>query len=281
MHEKYARCAKFFFEEEINAAMTALEDTLGIRLRKRYNKGEDINVKHVTDLYDKLFSLDASSTPIQFLAADITRVPSAEWKQDNSNSLASPEQLSSIFSLRRIVAQLQSQMVSRDFLEASISQICGSNRNGVIGVVATSLPLQSSPSEYLLGAEFPPLLPPPPHMTPFTPTAPEDSQPSIHAGDAGQLSAVYASAPHSFAATASSSAASSSAASSAASSLATSATDSTASSDSTSSTSLSGSRRKEVVDRQGGKVGRKPQPTGASGTSGASGAKQTNTLKTR
>ena len=80
-------------------------------------------VKHLTDIYNKLFSLDASSTPIQFLAADITRVPSAEWEQGNSNSLALPEQLlASIHSLRRVLTQLQSQMVARDFLETSLSK---------------------------------------------------------------------------------------------------------------------------------------------------------------
>ena len=123
-------CIKFFFEKEINSAITALEDSLGIRLPKRYKVGEDICVKKVTDLYEKLFDLDASSTPVQFLAADITRVPSAEWEQNNSDSLASPEQLlASIHSLRRIVTQLQSQMVSHDCFETTISRICGGNCN--------------------------------------------------------------------------------------------------------------------------------------------------------
>ena len=284
-------CVKFFFEEEITAAMTSLENTLGIRLRKRYNKGEDINVKHVRDLYDKLFSLDASSTLIQFLAADITQVPSAEWEQDNSNSLASPEQLlASIFSLRRIVAQLQSQMVSREFLEMSLSQICSSNRNGVHSVVAMS---SSSPQSEDSPEVDSPLLPPPPPppIAPLNPTAPGASQPSTFAEDAGQpsfaaaasllaaSSSATSSSATSLSATsssvASSSVASSSAAfSSAASSLAASestATDSTTPSDSSSVTSLSGSRREEVVDRQREKVGRKPQPVGANGSSGASG----------
>ena len=83
-------CVKFFFEEEIYAAISSLEDTLKIRLPRRNAAKEDDNLskltKHVTDLYDKLFTLDASSTPIQFLAADITRVPSAEWEQNNTVS---------------------------------------------------------------------------------------------------------------------------------------------------------------------------------------------------
>ena len=220
-------CAKFFFEEEIFAAITALEDTLGARLPKRY-KGEGIRVKHVTDIYDKLFSLDASSTPIQFLAADITRVPSAEWEQGNSNSLASPEQLlASIHSLRRVVTQLQSQMVSRDFLEMSLSQICCRNTSPPNLHSSVSVSAQSGD---LSEVEFPPLLPS--HPTPMTPTAPE----------ASQFSADFGHAPvESF-------------------SSASTASNSAASSGPTSSTALSGNRREEVVDRQRGKVGRKPQP---------------------
>ena len=231
-------CVKFFFEEEINAAMSALEQTLGIRLPKRYNKGEDISVKHVTDLYDRLLSFDASSTPIHFLAADITRIPSAEWEQANSDSLASPEQLlASIHSLRRIVTQLQSQMVTREFLEASISRIRNNVVNDADGFSTYPTPLQSSPSmqsEESSSEEFPPLpqRPPPPHAM-LTPSAPDASQ-----------SASAASAPLASAASASTT------------------SDSTASSGPTSAVSLSDRRRGEVVDRQRGKVGRNPPHVG-------------------
>ena len=121
-------CVKFFFEEEITAAFSALENSLNIRLPKRYNKGDDIALKQVTVLYEKLFSLDASASPIKFLAEDLNRIPSAEWEQENSVSLASPEQLlASIVSLRRSVTQLQSQMVTRESFETSFARLTRNN----------------------------------------------------------------------------------------------------------------------------------------------------------
>lgn len=226
-------CVKFYFENEITAAFSSLENTLNVRLPKRYNKGEDVILKQVTVLYEKLFSLDASASPIRFLAEDITRIPSAEWEQENSDSLASPEQLlASIVSLRRTVTHLQSQMISRDFFESSLARLTGCNF------------APSASTE-----DFPPLAPPPlppPHGRPLTPSAPVLSQSSSAAPSAPPTPASTSSASEAaLAPTLSASAA-------AAADLA----------PSSSAINLHGRRRNEVVDRQRGKVGQKPSSAG-------------------
>ena len=79
----------------------------------------------MSDIYDKLWSLDSSSTRIQFLAADLARVPR---EKENSDSLASIEQLlASIHSLKTTVSLLQFKMVTREQLDASLSTIVSIN----------------------------------------------------------------------------------------------------------------------------------------------------------
>ena len=90
-------CVQFFSLEEIQLVVSCLESALNIRLSKRH-KSVDIQQKLFTDLYDKIWSLNASSTQICFLAADLSRVPR---ERDNTESLASTEQLlASIHHLR-------------------------------------------------------------------------------------------------------------------------------------------------------------------------------------
>ena len=114
-------CVKFYSLEEIKAAIKFLEDVLETRLSGR-NK-DNLEQKHVSDLYDKLWSIDGSSTRIQFLGADLNRVPR---ETDNSDSLASIDQLlASIHSLKSTVTQLQAKMVTREYLEASLSSLVG------------------------------------------------------------------------------------------------------------------------------------------------------------
>ena len=99
-------CVKFYSLEDVKSAVAFLKDELDIRLSGR-NKSDDLQLKHVSDIYDKLWSLDSSSTRIQFLAADLARVPR---EKENSDSLASIEQLlASIHSLKTTVSLLNSR----------------------------------------------------------------------------------------------------------------------------------------------------------------------------
>ena len=85
-------CAKFYCVEEVSNSVSTLEDALGARLPKR-NKTEksDPILKTLSDIYDKLWSFDAASTPIpRFVAYDLSRIPRP---RDNSDSLATMEQL--------------------------------------------------------------------------------------------------------------------------------------------------------------------------------------------
>ena len=120
-------CLNFYSLEEVLSTVDFLESSLDIRLSRR--KGDDVQLKLLTDMYEKLFSLDASSTKIQFLAADLNRIPR---ENENSESLASTEQLlASISNLKTSVTQLQSKMVTREELKASISAIGNANGNNI------------------------------------------------------------------------------------------------------------------------------------------------------
>ena len=97
------------------------ESSLNIRLSKRH-KADDLPVKLVTDIYDKLLSLDSNATQIpKFVAADLTRIPR---ESENSGSLASTEQvLASIHSLKSAVKHLESNMITRDDLDARLKGV--------------------------------------------------------------------------------------------------------------------------------------------------------------
>ena len=75
-------CVKFYSLEEIQSATSCLESALGIRLSKRH-KSDDLQQKLVTYLYDKIWSMDASSTQIRFLAADLSRIPRENEKSES------------------------------------------------------------------------------------------------------------------------------------------------------------------------------------------------------
>ena len=137
-------CAKFYSAEEIYAAISALETSSDIRISKR-NKGD--KTKLLADIYDKLFTLDASTTKLPvFVAADLSRVPQ---DREDSDSLVSTEQLlASIQSLKQNMLSIQSQMVTKEQLRLSLDS-------------HSSLSSESANS---------PLIPP------LTPTAPPISQ---------------------------------------------------------------------------------------------------------
>ena len=112
------RCVQFFSLDKINAAIDKFEKSLSQRLSKR-NKSDNLQVQLVTDLYDKMWLLDSNSTPLPtFVAADFSRVPQDKKEVGNNNdSLASTEQLlASILSLKSIVRDLQSKMVTSRLL---------------------------------------------------------------------------------------------------------------------------------------------------------------------
>ena len=118
-------CVKFYSLEEIQSAVSCLESALNIRLSKR-NKSDDIQQKLVTDLYDKIWSLDSSATQIRFLAADLSRIP----RDTDSESCATIEQmLATVHNLRTAVSQLQSKMVTRDVLDATLTRFCSNSVN--------------------------------------------------------------------------------------------------------------------------------------------------------
>ena len=145
-------CVKFYSKPEVSNGVTTLEDALLCKLPRR-NKTEksDPIIKAVTDIYEKLYSLDAASTPIpRFVAYDLSRLPRA---RDNSDSLASTEQLlASIHLMQCKINQLESTLVSKKFLKESLASIGGA-------LVA------STPSP-----------PPPPPLHPVSPSAPSFSQ---------------------------------------------------------------------------------------------------------
>ena len=146
-------CVKFYSKAEVSNSVTTLEDALLCKLPKR-NKSEksDPMIKTVTDIYEKLWSLDAASTPFpRFVAFDLSRIPRA---RDNSDSLATTEQLlASVHDLKCRINQLESSHVTKKFLEESLASIGGGN----------ATPTLSPP-------------PPPPPLHPLSPSAPSSSQ---------------------------------------------------------------------------------------------------------
>ena len=151
-------CVTFYSLEEIQNAVSCLESALSIQLSKR-NKSDNLQSKLVTDIYNKLWSLDASSTQILFLAADLSRVPR---EKESSESLASTEQmLASIHSLKTIVSHLQAKMVTREILDASLSRIASSPS------AASCASSSTHDSNVSRKSPLPPP-PPPPAATPGT-----------------------------------------------------------------------------------------------------------------
>ena len=152
-----------------------MEDALLCKLPKR-NKTEksDPMIKAVTDIYEKLYSLDAASTPIpRFVAYDLSRLPRA---RDNSDSLATTEQLlASVHDLKCKINQLESTVVTKKFLEESLSSIGGSH-------AAPSLSLPPPPHPVLPSAPFFSQLP-----SNGSPMAPSSSQRKSSASSSPEL----------------------------------------------------------------------------------------------
>ena len=195
-------CAKFYSLDEINNSVSTIESVLNTRLSKRH-KADDLQLKLVADLYDKLWSLDAQGAGTQipmFVAADLARIPR---ERENTESLASTEQLlSSVHNLKSIVYQLQSKMVTREFLESSLANLgAGTSTRpspALASLPASTLPPSSNPTpsastlppslssnptpsasslNSLSSASAPPLgsslaFPPLPSLTPSAPLAP-------------------------------------------------------------------------------------------------------------
>ena len=105
-------CARFYSIEEINNAIAILESASDVRISKR-NKGDA--TKMITDVYEKLFTLDAAAKSVVFSAVDLTRIP-----QDNrdSDSLVSTEQLlAAMQNMKQMIRDVQCQMVTKDQLQ--------------------------------------------------------------------------------------------------------------------------------------------------------------------
>ena len=148
-------CVKFYAIEEINAAITTLEDAFSTRMSRR-NNSDDVATKMINDIYDKIWSADATATPTPtFVAADLSRIPRA---RKDSDSFATTEQLlASLYRMKCRIDQLESKQVTRDFLDQSLCCL----------------------GERLLGSDWswsPPPPPPPALQTPASPSAPSFSQ---------------------------------------------------------------------------------------------------------
>ena len=116
-------CTNFFSLEEVSNAKSTLEKVLNVRLSAR-NKSDNFKSKLISDLYEKIWSIDGSATQIScFVAADLSRIPQGN---EESSSHATIEQLlASMHGLRKIVSGLQQSMVTRAMLEKTLS--CFSN----------------------------------------------------------------------------------------------------------------------------------------------------------
>ena len=231
-------CVKFNSLDEIQSAISCLESALRIRLSKRH-KSDDLQQKLVTDLYDKIWSLDASPTQIRFLAADLSRIP----RETDSESCATIEQmLASVHNLRTAVSHLQSKMVTQDVLDATLTRFYSNSVDNISntnvndnndddrGRPSNADSITRDGGLSLHPSNLPPRLPSAP-LVPLSPSAPSLSQ---------ETPATFASAAAT--ATAATTAAAAAAAATSSSSI-------------SASLSLNNKRKQDVIQRQRGKVG--------------------------
>ena len=161
-------CVEFFSLDEVVEGSDVLQDTADIRLPTRY-KTEGTKAKIITDIYEKLVSLDASAVSVpNFLAGDLTRIPQ---ERNDSDSLASNEQiLASIHGLRLIIKQLQSKMVTHEQLQTALS----SHRPSTTTVsLVESTSASATATSAATSETLPPLVP---LTMPFSSSAPPLSQ---------------------------------------------------------------------------------------------------------
>ena len=106
-------CVKFYSVDEISMGIETLEKTMNTRMTKRHNSN---TTKMMVDIYDKIWTADASATPVpNFVAADLSRIPRV---RDNSDSLATTEQLlASLHDLKKRIIQLESSLGSKNSAE--------------------------------------------------------------------------------------------------------------------------------------------------------------------
>ena len=160
-------CVKFYSMDEITTGIALLESELNIRLSKR-NKSDDLQSKLLNDIYDKIWSMDASGTQIpRFVALDLSRIPR---ENPNSDSLASTEQLlASIHSLKSTVKFLRDNMVTRDMLEHSLDlRVASSSASAASLPPSTSSQSPTPISSSTTSASSAP----PPTAAPHQPSAP-------------------------------------------------------------------------------------------------------------
>ena len=91
-------CVKFYSLDEVMESISLLKAKFNVHFSTR-NKSDNLQSKLLNDLYDKIWSLDATGNQLPtFAAIDISRIPR---ERENTDSLASTEQLlSSIHNLK-------------------------------------------------------------------------------------------------------------------------------------------------------------------------------------
>ena len=171
-------CVKFYSLSEITDAISVYESALKIRLSKR-NKSDDLQCKLLNDLYDKIWSLDASNTQIPlFVAADLSRVPR---EREGTDSPASIEQiLASIHGMKSTISFLKDNMITRVVLEnslAALSTTSGSSSPSTAAAASSVTSTDAAGASESLPTL--PSLPPPRHPSappiPLSPSAPDGS----------------------------------------------------------------------------------------------------------
>ena len=156
-------CANFYEMDEITKGIDLLESTFNIRFSKR-KKCDNLKAKLVNDVYDQLWSLDASSTKIShtFVADDLSRIP---LQRETTDSRVPTEQiLASIHNLKATIVQIQRNAITREMLDERLSNLSSS----------TSLPKETPQKEPY--DALTPSAPPPTPLTPLIPSAPPLSQ---------------------------------------------------------------------------------------------------------
>ena len=126
-------CVKFYSVDEISKEKDKFEKAFGVRLSKRYNNNDDIGAKMLTDIIEKMLTVDGVGDKApKFVAADLSRIPNAATGTDSFVSL--DMLLASIHEMKCTIKSLQSTMVTREHLEKSLSSFPNTIGVQLVGV---------------------------------------------------------------------------------------------------------------------------------------------------
>ena len=110
-------CTKFYSNEEIEFEKTKFFDAIGVRTSGR--RGVDQATKDVSDIIDKMISLDNDNAVVPtFVAADLSRIPRINNGEDGEASLQ--QILASMFDLKKSFKHLKTNMVTNESLKLAL-----------------------------------------------------------------------------------------------------------------------------------------------------------------